>query len=123
MKLETDLKQLAADVVRRATEGGATAAEAVAGDGENFSTVVRLGQVESLQEAGSRALGVRVFFGQRAASTYTSDFSPEGVEQLVADGLVTPFLTWKETHVLARQEAPMNEADRVAALLLAGWTA
>lgn len=47
----------------------------------------------------------------------------EGVEQLVADGLVTPFLTWKETHVLARQEAPMNEADRVAAVLLAGWTA
>jgi PmbA protein len=92
------LKQLAADVVRRATEGGATAAEAVAGDGENFSTVVRLGQVESLQEAGSRALGVRVFFGQRAASTYTSDFSPEGVEQLVTGALALARVTSEDPH-------------------------
>jgi PmbA protein len=37
--------------------------------------VVRLGQVETLKESGSRAIGVRVFFGQRAASTYSSDFS------------------------------------------------
>jgi PmbA protein len=98
LKLETDLKQLAADVVRRATAGGATAAEAVAGEGENFSTVVRLGQVESLQEAGSRALGVRVFFGQRAASTYTSDFSPEGVEQLVSGALALARVTSEDPH-------------------------
>ena len=29
-------------------------------------------------------LGVRVFHGQRAASTYTSDFSPAGLDQLVS---------------------------------------
>jgi len=98
LKLETDLKQLAADVVRRATAGGATAAEAVAREGESFSTVVRLGQVESLQEAGSRALGVRVFFGQRAASTYTSDFSPEGVEQLVSGALALARVTSEDPH-------------------------
>ena len=37
-KLETDLKQLAADVVRRAMEGGATAAECVVREGDEFST-------------------------------------------------------------------------------------
>lgn len=47
----------------------------------------------------------------------------EGVEQLVADGLVTPFLAWRESHVLARQDTPLNEADRVAAHLLSGWSA
>ena len=45
--------------------------------------MVRLGEVETLKESGSRALGVRVFVGQRAANTSTSDLSAEGVEQLV----------------------------------------
>src|SRR5271165_7076082 len=79
----TDLPEIAADVVRRAMRGGATAAEAVATDGSEFSTVVRLGEVETLKESGSRAIGVRVFFGQRAASTYSSDLTPDGIRQLV----------------------------------------
>ena len=98
MKLETDLKQLAAGVVRRATNGGATAAEAVAREGENFSVLVRLGQVESLQEAVSRALGVRVFFGRHAASTYTSDFSPAAVDQLVSGALALARVTSEDPH-------------------------
>jgi PmbA protein len=84
---KTELKQIAADVVRRAMAGGATAAEAVVREGTEFSTVVRLGQVETLKEAGSRALGVRVFFGRRAASTYSSDFSPAAVDHLVNSAL------------------------------------
>ena len=58
-------------------QGGATAAEAVAMDGSEFSTVVRLGEVETLKESGSKGIGVRVFFGQRAASTYSSDLTSE----------------------------------------------
>src|ERR1700716_2264571 len=83
-KFATDLKDLATDVVRRATKGGATAAECVVREGDEFSTVVRLGEVETLKEAGSRALGVRVFFGQRTASTYTSDLTLDGIEKLVS---------------------------------------
>src|SRR5271154_4280461 len=48
---------------------------------------VRLGQVETLKESGSRAIGVRVFFGQRAASTYSSDFSAAGVERMLKSAL------------------------------------
>ncbi len=98
MKLETDLKSLAADVVRRALAGGATAAEAVAREGEEFSTLVRLGQVEQLKEAGSRALGLRVFFGQRAASTYSSDFSSHGIQQLVEGALALARVTSEDPH-------------------------
>ncbi len=83
----TDLKEIAADAVKRAMQGGATAAEAVAMDGSEFSTVVRLGEVETLKESGSKGIGVRVFFGQRAASTYSSDLSPEGVKVLVESAL------------------------------------
>ncbi len=69
-ELKTDLRDLAQDVVRRARAGGATAAECVVREGDEFSTLVRLGQVETLKEAGSRSIGVRVFRGQRAANTY-----------------------------------------------------
>src|SRR5512141_2943376 len=85
--IETDLREIVTDVVRQAMDGGATAAEAVARDGSEFSTVVRLGEVETLKESGSKALGIRVFRGQRAASTWTSDLSPEGVKQMVSSAL------------------------------------
>jgi len=84
---ETDLREIASDVVSRAMKAGATAAEAVVREGSEFSTLVRLGQVETLKESGSRALGLRVFIGQRAASTYSSDFSQEGIERLVKGAL------------------------------------
>src|SRR5271165_5670487 len=89
----TDLKDIAVDVVRRAMQGGATAAEAIATDGSEFSTVVRLGEVETLKESGSKAVGVRVFFGQRAASTYSSDLTPEGIRQLVDSALALAKVT------------------------------
>jgi PmbA protein len=90
---QVDLKELASDVVRRAMKGGASAAEAVVREGSEFSTLVRLGQVETLKEAGSRAIGVRVFFGQRAASTYSSDFSAASLEKMVRSALELARLT------------------------------
>jgi PmbA protein len=83
----TDLKSIATDVVRRAMNSGASAAECVAREGDEFSTLVRLGQVETLKESGSRAIGIRVFFGQRSASTYSSDFSPAGIERMLKSAL------------------------------------
>src|ERR1700678_3686359 len=82
-----DLKSLATDIVRRAMNGGATAAECVVREGDEFSTLVRLGQVETLKESGSRSIGVRVFNGQRAASTYSSDFSSASLDRMVKSAL------------------------------------
>jgi len=84
---EVDLRDLATDVVARAIKAGATAADAIVRDGTEFSTVVRMGEVETLKEASSRGMGLRVFLGKRVASTYSSDFSREGVERLVAGAL------------------------------------
>src|SRR5438477_12475837 len=86
-QLSTDLKELAQDLVHQAMAGGASAAEAVVREGDEFSTVVRLGQVETLKESGSRAIGVRVFFGQRAASAYSSDSSAAGIDRLCRSAL------------------------------------
>src|ERR1700680_1451879 len=82
-ELKTGLPDLAQDIVRRAMAASATAAEFVVREGDEFSTLVRLGQVETLKEAGSRSIGVRVFHGQRSASTYSSDFSGEAPDRMV----------------------------------------
>src|SRR5271166_6623202 len=92
-KVETDLREIAQDIVRRAMVGGATAAECVVREGDEFSTLVRLGQVETLKESGSKSIGVRVFFGQRAASTYSSDFSRAGLDRMVTSALTLAKIT------------------------------
>jgi len=97
-KLETDLKEIAQDIVRRAMAGGATAAECVVREGDEFSTVVRLGQVETLKESGSKAVGVRVFYGKHAASTYSSDFSPKGLDRLVKSALELAKITSEDPY-------------------------
>jgi PmbA protein len=86
-RADLDLREIAEDVVARAMKGGATAADAIVRDDTEFSTVVRMGEVETLKEAGSRGVGLRVFVGRRVASTYSSDFSLEGIEHLVKGAL------------------------------------
>jgi len=113
---EADLKQLASDIVRQAMQRGASAAEAVISEGSEFSTLVRLGEVETLKEAGARAAGLRVFLGQRAASTHTSDLSRDGIEQMVSSVLTLARVTRCITARITRQgtgraTARWNRAD------------
>lgn len=81
------LPELARRIVSEARARGASAAECVIREGQELSATVRLGEVEQLKQAGGRSLGIRVFLGQRAASTYTSDFSWPAVEQMIASAL------------------------------------
>jgi PmbA protein len=90
---ELNLESLAAEVVSLAMKAGASDAEAVAREGDEFSVNVRMGQVETLKESGSRELGLRVFLGKRSASTSTSDLSAEGIRQLVEGALALAKVT------------------------------
>ena len=82
-----DLESLTADVVALALKAGASDAESVVREGDEFSVNVRMGQVETLKESGSRGLGLRVFLGTKSASSSTSDLTPDGIRQLV-DGAI-----------------------------------
>src|SRR5580700_8143091 len=97
-KLEVDLRELAQQIVGRVMSGGATAAECVIREGDEFSTVVRLGQVETLKESGSKAIGVRVFNGKRAASTYSSDFSRAGLDRMLNSALALARITSEDPY-------------------------
>jgi PmbA protein len=88
-----DLESLAADVVALAVKAGASDAEAVAREGDEFSVNVRMGEVETLQESGSRGLGLRVFLGQQSGSASTSDLTAEGIRQLVEGAMALAAVT------------------------------
>ena len=88
-----DLESLAADLVTMATKAGASDAEAVVREGDEFSVTVRMGQVETLKESGSRGLGLRVFLGSRSGSASTSDLTPDGIRQLVDGAMALARIT------------------------------
>jgi PmbA protein len=115
----TDLQQLAADVVAKALKAGASDAEAVIAEGDEFSVLVRLGQVETLTESGSRAIGLRVFLnsgdkGLRVASTSSSDLSKDSIEHLVSGAIglakitsVDPFAGLPESGAFGKLEGDL----------------
>jgi PmbA protein len=80
---ENQLEQVAVELVERARRAGATAADVVVREADEFSTALRLGKIESLKEAASKALGLRVFLGVRSATSFSSDFSAPSLERLV----------------------------------------
>ncbi|MGD8898086.1 MAG: TldD/PmbA family protein [Acidobacteriota bacterium] len=76
---------LATELLKTTQAAGADAADLLVAEGTEFSVTVRRGEVETLKEAGSKGLGIRVFVGQRTASSYTSDFSRSALQRLVEE--------------------------------------
>jgi len=75
------------DVLKRAKERGATAADAFLVEDRAFSAQVRLGRVDTVKHAREQHLSLRVFSGKSAAAASTSDFSRASVERLVDEAV------------------------------------
>ncbi len=82
-----ELKALAESAVEQARKAGADAVEAIVQSGAELSVKVRMGEPEMVHEAGSRALGLRVFKDHRSAVTYTSDFTPAAFAAFVRESV------------------------------------
>jgi len=80
-----DHRDLATDLLSAARAAGADAADVIVAEGTEFSVTVRNREVETLKEAGSKALGLRVFVGRRTASSHTSDFSWAALRRLAEE--------------------------------------
>jgi PmbA protein len=74
-------------IVAHALASGADVAESTVSEGAHLSAKVRLGEPELVEEAGSRAVGLRVMRNQRVAVTSTSDLSEAGLARFVEDAL------------------------------------
>lgn len=92
------LEQMASDVVRQALAAGATGAECTISEGNEFAAAVRLGEIEQVKEAGSRAAGLRILIGQRTGSSYTSDLTPEGLRHMVRSAIELAGITTGDPH-------------------------
>src|SRR5436189_5741738 len=89
----TELKETAEHVMRRASKSGSTAADVMIREDDTFSVTVRMGEVETLKEAVSRGLLLRVFVGKRTATSNTSDLSQAAVDRLVDETVQMARLT------------------------------
>src|ERR1051326_5765970 len=87
------LKDTAQKVVRRAVQQGASEADVLIREEDTFSVSVRMGEVETLKEAISRAMLLRVFIGKRMATATTSDLSDSVVLRLVDETVQMAKLT------------------------------
>jgi PmbA protein len=75
----------ARELLAQAAREGATAADVVFVESDGFEAVVRLGEVDRVQQARERTLGLRVFVGRRQATSATSDLSPAALGRLVSE--------------------------------------
>jgi PmbA protein len=95
---DNHLVELARDVVRRSLEAGATDAECTISEGDEFSANIRMREIESVKEAGSRGMGLRILRGRYTGSSYTSDLSPEGIRKLVDSAIELAAITTEDPH-------------------------
>jgi PmbA protein len=79
--------ELARQVVEQAQNAGATASEVRVRRGVETDVTVRNGQVDQLQQAGPASIGIRLWVGDRSASTYSTDLRPESIATLIAQTL------------------------------------
>jgi PmbA protein len=107
-----DYRSLAADLLARARALGADAADILVGEGTDFSVTVRKSEVETLKEAGSKALGLRVFVGKRTATSYTSDFSKPALDDMVRDTVAMARVTGEDPAAgLPDEVVPAEDLD------------
>ena len=104
------LPHIAQETIRQALTAGATDAECTMSEGSEFSANVRMGELETLKEAGSRGAGLRVLIGRRMGSSYTSDLSPEGIRHMVRSAVDLASLTTEDPH------AGLPDADELGSI-------
>ncbi|MGB4704381.1 MAG: TldD/PmbA family protein [Candidatus Saccharicenans sp.] len=96
-----DYRAIAEEVIKISRKKGADLAEAYIAVGRQLSIEVRNGEIESIQEASSYGLGLRVITGHRLGFAYTNDFRPQSLAETVDRALnFARILTADENNVL-----------------------
>jgi len=79
-----ELKQLSEYIIKNAKQKGADEVDIVISSSTRSSIDVRLGEIEKLEQASPKGLGIRVFKNNKKAITSTSDFRKETLDDLIA---------------------------------------
>lgn len=84
---QTDLQEIAADILKFAQAGGASACETDVSEGFGQSVTVRKGDVDTIEYNRDKGVGVTVYVGQKRGYASTSDFSREALRKTVEAAL------------------------------------
>jgi PmbA protein len=82
-----DYKILAEKLIGQCQQKGADAAEVYIETGRELSIEIRNGEVETVQEAASHGVGLRVFVEGKMAFSHCNDFSDEALENAVTSAV------------------------------------
>ncbi len=82
-----ELKNIAQQVVKDALKRGADLAEAYLVNSRQLSIEVRNGEIESVQEASSYGLGLRLIKNKKLGFVYVNDFRKESLEEAIRRAL------------------------------------
>lgn len=105
-----DYLGLAQEIVERVSRKGVEA-EALITAGQTTMVQVNKGQVEQLSLATPKGLGVRVIKGGRMGYAYTSDLSPQGVEETWRDALALAGSADPDEYRSLPQPQPIEKED------------
>ena len=78
-----DFKKIGEEIVAKAVKCGAGEAEACLENVKSFEVNVRKGEIETLTRSVSRGLGLRVFIDRQLGFAYTSDLTPQAIDETV----------------------------------------
>lgn len=81
--MSMDYVDLAGEITREAKARGADDADCFVETGRELTIKVRSGEVESIERASFRGMGIRLFVGQRMGFGFTTDFSRASLADLV----------------------------------------
>jgi PmbA protein len=83
VKSTDDLKALMANVLRKATEQGATDASVSVNHDSGYSIDVRVGEVDTVEFSEDKGVGVTVYIGQQKGTSSSTDTSPGAIDAMV----------------------------------------
>jgi len=94
VSFEQDTVQHAVEAARKA---GAAHVDAWLSSGTEFSVKVLNSEIDQLEEAESRVLGIRVFTGNRTALVYSSDVGPDAIDSIASEAVDLARLTGEDS--------------------------
>ena len=80
-----DYRNLATELVAELKKQGVDQSDVFVTTGSEFSTDIRLGKIEKLEQSISKGLGLRIIKNGATALTFTTDFADKSVKSLVKE--------------------------------------
>jgi PmbA protein len=91
-------QDLLVQVLKRAEQRGATAADGYLVEETRFGASVRMGEIENISHSREQRLALRVFAGRASAAASTSDLSRASLERVVDEATALAKITAEDPH-------------------------